>query len=188
MIRDGENIVLKRSVRTPNSEEYKVQVNDEEQGTLIIQFISENLEREYVRAYLILEEIWEDDSLDELITKIDFEIVDSIGAGSALRRQSFDIHVYAGDKIKSYHNPNTSEDEYETDQGVRDIRERVNETQMMVNDLPDLVNRIIEEQYEEVTDIIGSEASEETRQELQQSLRIGLERGLPTALFEKSFE
>jgi peptidoglycan hydrolase CwlO-like protein len=70
------------------------------------------------------------------------------------------------------------------------IHNQLQKTQEMIESIPDTLDEVLNDQYEEIEEIIESQEldDEEKRQRVRDKLRVGLERGLPTIVYEGSSE
>lgn len=189
-----------QATRTSDSERYFINSDDPEAGEelsyssrnasrvgiLIIQYASGALSRPFVGGTIILETEWEEKAINGLVTLVDERIVGSIGAGMKTDRDTFDVSVYVGESIAEYTEPITREE----DRGLYGIHKQMRRTQEMVESLPETIDEVIAEQYEEIEDIIESQElnEEEKRRRVRDKLRVGIEMGLPTAIYERSSE
>lgn len=203
---DFQNMELgyNRAIRTSESEQYILFSSDPDAGAdlheeassasrvghLIIQYASSSLSRPYVSGTLILEAEWNQRATTALIEKLDHEIVSSIGAGSKYQRETFDVEVFIGESVGGTHDL-VEEDE---EQGLRGLHNQMRRTQEMVDTLPeelsDAVDEIVTEQYDDIEDIIESQSLDEgeKKRRVKDKLRVGLERGLPTIMYENNSE
>ncbi len=192
-------ITFNRVIRTGDSEQYIILADNPDAGFqlhekaphesrvghIIIQYTEGQLSRPFVSGALILEAEWDDSPAENLTKKIDREIVSSIGAGSRHRRQTFDVEIFVAESIGGITDAVT-EDE---DRGLYGIHNQFEKTQTMVETLPnefsETVEEVVETRYEEIEDIIESNVDKEEKMEqIRDRLTIGLERGLPTILYE----
>lgn len=155
-------------------------------GILIVQYASGALSRPFVGGTIILETDWEEEAVNDLVTLVDERIVGSIGAGMKTDRDTFDVSVYVGEEIAYYSEPITRDE----DRGLAGIHKQMRRTQEMVESLPETIDEVIAEQYGEIENIIESQDldEEEKRRRVQDKLRVGIEMGLPTIMYEGSAE
>lgn len=101
-------------------------------------------------------------------------------------RDTFDVSVYVGEVIAYYSEPITRDE----DRGLAGIHKQMRRTQEMVESIPETIDEVIAEQYGEIEDIIESQDldEEEKRRRVQDKLRVGIEMGLPTTMYEGSAE
>lgn len=192
-------INFNRVIRTRDSEQYIIfsdnpdaglQLHEEAPhesrvGHIIIQYTEGQLSRPFVSGALILEARWDTSSAENLAKKIDYEIVSSIGAGSRHRRQTFDVEIFVAESIGGITDAVTED----KDRGLYGIHNQFEKTQTMVETLPDefseTVEEVVDTRYDEIEDIIESNIDkEEKKEQIRDRLTIGLERGLPTILYE----
>lgn len=74
--------------------------------------------------------------------------------------------------------------------GLYGIHKQIRQTQQMVESIPETIDEVIAEQYDEIEDIIEAQDldKEEKRRRVRDKLRVGLEMGLPTIMYEGSAE
>ncbi|EMA39391.1 hypothetical protein C448_15079 [Halococcus morrhuae DSM 1307] len=198
---DRMSIRFKRTIRTTDSEEYIIFSDDPDAGDediassgsrvghIIIQYFENNLSGTYISGTLLLEGNWNSTPARNLAKKFDRDIVDTIGAGNREQRESFNVQIYAGQWMEEITDGVTDDKE----RGLYGIHRRFDKTQNMVETLPEEFSETVEDvvgkQYDEIEDIIESDADEEDkRRQIRDQLTIGLERGLPTFLYENSVE
>ncbi|MDH5020376.1 hypothetical protein [Halobacterium rubrum] len=188
---------IRRGSRTEGSERYSVysEVAKEEQifnttsnliGRLIVEYHSE----EYIHATVILSGDWKPEAVESLIQEFEYQHIPDIGPDSKPRHGQFGITVHDNSSWLPFDLHNLDRLTPEPDR-VDEVRKQLGETQEMVDSLPEelekSVDDLIADHYSEIEDIIESErGTEEKKQELQKRLQIGLERGLPTAIYERS--
>lgn len=193
-------VFFNRTTRTTDSERYILFSDDPNAGEelsyssrnasrigiLIVQYASGALSRPFVGGTIILETDWEEEAVNDLVTLVDERIVGSIGAGMKTDRDTFDVSVYVGEEIAYYSEPITRDE----DRGLAGIHKQMRRTQEMVESIPETIDEVIAEQYGEIEDIIESQDldEEEKRRRVQDKLRVGIEMGLPTIMYEGSAE
>lgn len=74
--------------------------------------------------------------------------------------------------------------------GADGLRKQMIEIQDQIESIPAIIDAVIAEQYGEIEDIIESQDldEEEKRRRVRDKLRVGLEMGLPTIMYERSAE
>lgn len=193
-------VFFNRTTRTTDSERYILFSDDPNAGeelsyssrnasrigVLIVQYASSALSRPFVGGTIILETDWEEEAVNGLVTLVDERIVGSIGAGVKTDRDTFDVSVYVGEEIAYYSEPITRDE----DRGLAGIHKQMRRTQEMVESIPETIDEVIAEQDGEIEDIIESQDldEEEKRRRVQDKLRVGIEMGLPTIMYEGSAE
>jgi len=122
--------------------------------------------------------------------ELDDGVVDSLGGGSCVQRARYNVTVFTGEMSRL----STDLIDRDEDRGLRGLHTQMRRTQDMVDTLPeefaDTIDETIEEQWGEIESIIESTSldDEEKRQRVRDKLRVGLERGLPTIVYEGSSE
>lgn len=193
-------VFFNRTTRTTDSERYILFSDDPNAGeelsyssrnasrigVLIVQYASSALSRPFVGGTIILETDREEEAVNGLVTLVDERIVGSIGAGVKTDRDTFDVSVYVGEEIAYYSEPMTRDE----DRGLAGIHKQMRRTQEMVESIPETIDEVIAEQDGEIEDIIESQDldEEEKRRRVQDKLRVGIEMGLPTIMYEGSAE
>lgn len=191
-------IAFNRLIRTDSSEQYLILSSDPEAGSelhkdaphesrvghIIVQYVSGQLSRPFVNGLLVLEADWEGEAAQSLISKIDYEIVSSLGAGSYHRRQTFEVEIFIGESVGG----TTDRVEDDSQRGLYGVHKQFSETQEMINRLPESLSETIyaavDEQYQEIEEIIESDLDEQEKKErLRDKMEMGLERGLPTFMY-----
>jgi hypothetical protein len=198
---DRMSIRFKRTIRTNDSEEYLIFSDDPDAGDqdiassgsrvghIIIQYLERDLSGTYISGTLLLEGNWNSTPARNLARKFDRDIVDTIGTGNREKRASFNVQIYTSQWMEEITDRVTDDRE----RGLYGIHKRFDKTQDMVETLPEefseTVEDVVSKQYDEIEDIIESDVDEdEKRRQIQDRLTIGLERGLPTFLYENSVE
>lgn len=194
------DIGVNRAVRTWDSEQFIIFSSDPDAGSplheeathatrvghLIVQYAQSTLSKPFVTGTLLLEADWDEDAYSALIRKLDYELVSSIGGGGRHQRESFDVEVFIGESVGGA----TDRIESDEERGLHGIHNQLRQTQEMVESIPESIDEVIAEQYGEIEDIIESQDldEEEKRRRVQDKLRVGIEMGLPTIMYEGSAE
>jgi hypothetical protein len=189
-----------RAIRTESSEEYLIFSSDPEAGSelagssnhgsrvgrFILQYADGPLSRPFVSANLILEAKWEDSAISEIVDELDRKIVDSLGSGARHQRSTIDVVTFEGEVVGG----TTDQIKSDKERGLHGIHNQLQKTQEMIESIPDTLDEVLNDQYEEIEEIIESQEldDEEKRQRVRDKLRVGLERGLPTIVYEGSSE
>ena len=153
-------------------------------GRLLIVYDDREFPDDRVGVNLLIEADWTEGAVRQLIRRVYGEILVEGGPDADLQ-----MTAYSVEEIDSEFYPSVDE----LSDGIREVHERFDETQKMVDELSetlsDEIDRIIEQQYTEIEDIVESTTSEQEKKEaLRNHLKVGLERGLPTLLYELSTE
>lgn len=192
-------VTAEREIRTDHSEQYTIYSNNLSAGKqiydgidivraghLIIQYIPSTLSRTGLNATLILEAEWERKAIEKLYSDLDRRIISSFGVGSKFTRSVTNIDVFIVEKVL---NEKKSEDLKER-KGADGLRIQMMKIQNQIEDLPETINEVIAEHYNEIEEIIMRQDldEEEKRRRVRDRLRVGLEMGLPTVMYEGSIE
>ncbi|WP_139171313.1 hypothetical protein [Natronorubrum texcoconense] len=195
------NIHLSRAVATENAEEYIIKSDHEKVGEdlgefgqlphlgrMILLYASGAGFQSYTSGSLLLYQDWEEPAISSLVDLISRRVIQGVGVGGHTL-DSFDISVYSVDKISNWGDITTEGPE----RGFVGLYSEVESSQEMIEELPDTLSKvtdeIMEEREDEFREILESDHDEEEKENMiRENIKIGMERSLPTILFERESE
>lgn len=194
------DIRFKRIIRTNQSESYNISTDKSsvgvgdsrpyQVGEVIIQYVPVQLSKTRVYGVLLMRANWEEAAIDVLHSRIESDIISSIGitSGHTNRNKRENVIMYTyrieeqldivGDMIQD-----------DSERGIYGVVNQIKQNRDQIDALPEEVSKsideVVNEHYEEIAEIVeGNMSEEEKKAKLKDNLRVGLERGLPTLLWE----
>ena len=195
------NIEFHREVRTQSSEEYIIASSDTNSGPAyargghilgkaIIQFTDTTLSQKHVSLFLVFESEWTENALDGLVTKVDYQLIDGWGTGLGDERASFYVDSYVNaERIDT----RRSRFNYTLEHNIHEAKRGIDEAQQSIETLPlalsETIHAAVDEQYQNIEDIIESDIdSDEKKERISEKVRYGIERGMPTFVYDRERE
>lgn len=190
-IDDIEDMMLlfERTQRTSASEKYVIlSINKEksvdysehtEFGLISLQYVNPSRSRDYVDVWVLLKEECTVDTLNYIETCIEVRLIDDAGGA---RDREVHFNIYNADLIRSSKAGGLSSEKL-VPRIASDVKKTNEEIENLHDNFSDQLDDVIQAQYEEMRNLIDT-ADEEKRKAIQNKMKVGLERGLPTVLYE----
>lgn len=191
--------MTERNIRTNQSEQYTifsdnpaagepiVEGTDRSRvGHMVIQYVPGTLSKILVNIILVLEAEWEKEAISELYRKLDRQLIACSGVGSKIDRETTNLDIFIGEKIGNGRKTSRVNER----EGAKALQTEVRMLQNEIESLPETIDDVVVEQYDEIEEIIEAQDLDEgeKRRRVRDKLRVGLEMGLPTIMYEGSTE
>lgn len=154
-------------------------------AVILIEYLTHPISETEIHGTILLGTEWEADAINNLIHELQRTHLPRLGLGGRTDRERAEFDLYVVDKQLQFDDLQNPRSVPKEGSSLKQLYWQMRKANDSIEDLSESIDTIVDEQYEELQELVESESSVAEKQAIRKQLKVGLERGVPTILYDQ---